>query len=63
MVKKKKTTKKKSPSSSKKKTTAKSKDTKTGYKVLGGARIKEKEIKSSREKMIGQHIGYRYDVI
>tara|TARA_B100000900_G_scaffold390626_1_gene384515 strand:+ start:435 stop:911 length:477 start_codon:yes stop_codon:yes gene_type:complete len=35
---------------------------KTGYKVVGGAKLKDKEIKSSREKMIGQHIGYRYDV-
>ena len=62
MVTKKKTAKKKSPSSSKRKTTAKSKDTKNGYKVVGGAKLKDKEIKSSREKMIGQHIGYRYDV-
>jgi hypothetical protein len=62
MVTKKKTAKKKSPSRAKKKTTAKSKDTKTGYKVVGGAKLKDKEIKSSREKMIGQHIGYRYDV-
>ena len=23
---------------------------------------KDKDIKSAREKMIGQHIGYRYDV-
>ena len=62
MVIKKKTANKKSPSSAKKKTTVKSKDTKTGYKVVGGAKLKDKEIKSSREKMIGQHIGYRYDV-
>ena len=34
----------------------------SGYKVVGGAKLKDKEIKSSREKMIGQHIGYRYDV-
>ena len=47
MVKKKKTTKKKSPSSSKKKTNPKSKVSKTGYKVVGGAKLKDKEIKSS----------------
>ena len=33
-----------------------------GYQVVGGAKLKDKEIKTSREKMIGQHIGYRYDV-
>ena len=54
---KKKVTKKKSTSAKSKKPT-KSK----GYQVVGGAKLKDKEIKTSREKMIGQHIGYRYDV-
>ena len=54
---KKKVTKKKSTSAKSKKLT-KSK----GYQVVGGAKLKDKEIKTSREKMIGQHIGYRYDV-
>ena len=26
------------------------------------AKVKDKGIKTAREKMIGQHIGYRYDV-
>ena len=54
---KKKVTKKKSASAKSKKPT-KSK----GYQVVGGAKLKDKEIKTSSEKMIGQHIGYRYDV-
>ena len=54
---KKKVTKKKSTSAKSKKPN-KSK----GYQVVGGAKLKDKEIKTSREKMIGQHIGYRYDV-
>ena len=33
-----------------------------GYKAVGGAKLKDKDIKSDREKSIGQHIGYRYDV-
>ena len=33
-----------------------------GYKTVGGAKLKDKDIKSEREKSIGQHIGYRYDV-
>ena len=33
-----------------------------GYKAVGGAKLKDKDIKSEREKSIGQHIGYRYDV-
>ena len=60
MVTKKKTIKKKSSGSTK--VTSKKKVSKTGYQVVGGAKLKDKEIKSSREKMIGQHIGYRYDV-
>ena len=46
----------------KKKKTSTKAETKSGYKVVGGAKLKDKEIKTSREKMIGQHIGYRYDV-
>ena len=30
-----------------------------GYKAVGGAKLKDKDIKSEREKSIGQHIGYR----
>ena len=56
MVKKKVTKKKTTSSKSKKSTNPK------GYQVVGGAKLKDKEIKTSREKMIGQHIGYRYDV-
>ena len=56
MVKKKVTKKKSSSAKSKKPTSPK------GYQVVGGAKLKDKEIKTSREKMIGQHIGYRYDV-
>ena len=33
-----------------------------GYKAVGGAKLKDKDIKSDREKSIGQNIGYRYDV-
>ena len=54
---KKKVTKKKSTSAKSKKPTKSN-----GYQVVGGAKLKDKEIKTSREKMIGQHIGYRYDV-
>ena len=32
------------------------------YQAVGGAKLKDKDIKSEREKSIGQHIGYRYDV-
>ena len=46
----------------KKKKTSTKAEKKSGYKVVGGAKLKDKEIKTSREKMIGQHIGYRYDV-
>ena len=35
---------------------------KTGYEVVGGAKYGDKDIKTEREKSIGQHIGYRYDV-
>ena len=58
MVKNKKTSKKASLKKKAKKATT----SKSNYKVVGGAKLKDKEIKTSREKMIGQHIGYRYDV-
>jgi hypothetical protein len=35
---------------------------KSGYQAVGGAKLKDKDIKTEREKSIGQHIGYRYDV-
>jgi hypothetical protein len=35
---------------------------KGGYQAVGGAKLKDKDIKTEREKSIGQHIGYRYDV-
>ena len=31
-------------------------------KKSSSAKVKDKGIKTAREKMIGQHIGYRYDV-
>ena len=53
---------KKKTSTAKSKKTAKKPSKPKGYQVVGGAKLKDKEIKTSREKMIGQHIGYRYDV-
>jgi hypothetical protein len=53
---------KKKASSSKPKKSAKKTAGSKAYQVVGGAKLKDKEIKTSREKMIGQHIGYRYDV-
>ena len=53
---------KKKTSTAKSKKTAKKSSKPKGYQVVGGAKLKDKEIKTSREKMIGQHIGYRYDV-
>ena len=53
---------KKKTSTAKLKKTAKKSSKPKGYQVVGGAKLKDKEIKTSREKMIGQHIGYRYDV-
>ena len=35
---------------------------KTSSKKSSNRQKKDKGIKSDREKMIGQHIGYRYDV-
>ena len=58
---KKKIVKKKTTTAKSKKAVKKSSNPK-GYQVVGGAKLKDKEIKTSREKMIGQHIGYRYDV-
>ena len=58
---KKKIVKKKTSTAKSKKAVKKSSKPK-GYQVVGGAKLKDKEIKTSREKMIGQHIGYRYDV-
>ena len=63
MPKTKKTTKVKKNSTSKKKSPSFSLGVKGGgYKAVGGAKLKDKDIKSEREKSIGQHIGYRYDV-
>ena len=53
---------KKKTSTAKSRKTAKKPSKPKGYQVVGGAKLKDKEIKTSREKMIGQHIGYRYDV-
>ena len=53
---------KKKASSSKPKKSAKKTSGSKAYQVVGGAKLKDKEIKTSREKMIGQHSGYRYDV-
>ena len=53
---------KKKTSTSKSKKASKKNAKPKGYQVVGGAKLKDKEIKTSREKMIGQHIGYRYDV-
>ena len=58
---KKKISKKKASSSKPKKSVKKTAGSKA-YQVVGGAKLKDKEIKTSREKMSGQHIGYRYDV-
>ena len=41
---------------------AKKKTKKTVKKKTSSAKSKDKGIKTAREKMIGQHIGYRYDV-
>ena len=40
----------------------KKKTKKTVKKKTSSAKSKDKGIKTAREKMIGQHIGYRYDV-
>ena len=41
---------------------AKKKTKKTVKRKTSSAKSKDKGIKTAREKMIGQHIGYRYDV-
>jgi len=41
---------------------AKNKIKKTSKKKVKSSKQKDKGIKTAREKMIGQHIGYRYDV-
>ncbi len=41
---------------------AKQKVKKTSSKNKKNGNVKDSDIKTAREKMIGQHIGYRYDV-
>ena len=41
---------------------AKQKVKKTSSKNKKNGKAKDSDIKTAREKMIGQHIGYRYDV-